>query len=76
MNRLERIFICMFGIVIVSIFLGGILYCAFQMRDATEIKEVLFWSSIILLFVLQVNRGFSSIIDIFFRKPKQRRKKK
>lgn len=51
----------MFSLLIVAIFFGGVLYCVLQMQGVSTLKEALFWSSIVLLFMGQIFRALSGL---------------
>lgn len=71
MNKLIEIFAFGFlGIMLLSIFMGAILYSAEVMQGAESVKEILFWSSLILIFLLQVNRIISDTFTQFKSKAK------
>ena len=62
MNKIiEKISIWTLTIIIISIFFGGIIYSANQMKGITSTSEIFFWSSLVLLFMLQINRGLSGL---------------
>lgn len=64
MRIIENIVYYVIGIMIFSIFMGAIFYSLGQMNNAILIKEILFWSALSLLFVLQLTRIMS---DVFVR---------
>ena len=61
MRLIESIAIKSMSIVICGIFFGSLLYCVEQLSNPIGIKELLFWSGLILLFMSQINRGLSGL---------------
>lgn len=60
MKLIEKISIWSLQIIIISIFVGAVLYVAEQMKvPGLEIKEILFWSALLLLFLKQIQRGLT-----------------
>lgn len=63
MNILHTVSLSIISIMILGIFTSGVVYSAEQVNDTTPVKEVLFWSALMLLFVGQIYRGLSDIGD-------------
>ena len=58
---LEKIVIHSLTAMIVAIFLGGVVYCADQLKPGIQIREILFWGGLMLLFLSQIQRGMGEI---------------
>ncbi|KKK68478.1 hypothetical protein LCGC14_2943660 [marine sediment metagenome] len=74
MKLIEKIAYYGFAIILFSIFMGAILYSADQMVGLTSTKEVLFWSALILIFILQINKIISGIMETTQSKSNRKRK--
>lgn len=62
-TRTKLIFIGTLSILMILVVIGGISYSAEQLGDADSIKKILFWTSIIFLFIVQIDRELHSLID-------------
>lgn len=61
---IAKIGIYTIAIGIISIFFGGVLYSVDKLSEVAEsaqLKEMLFWSALILLFIGQVQKGLEGI---------------
>ncbi len=65
MKLIEKIAYYGFGIMLFSIFMGAILYSVGQMSNTILVREILFWSALILIFISQINR---ILLDVFVKK--------
>ncbi len=60
---IERIAIIKMNIFFIIIFGGGMMYSAEMLRNADSLKEIFFWTSIILIITLQIFPSVSRIMD-------------
>ncbi len=74
MNKLLlKICLVIFSIMIISVFLGGVIYSANQLKYNPNpgVSEIFFWSALMLLFLGQIEKAMEGMD---FRKSKQERK--
>ena len=58
MKLIEKSAIIILGSLFSLIFIGAIVYCANQMKGLESITEILFWSSLVLIFMSKIQRFF------------------
>lgn len=61
--RVLKIFEINLNLMFIMMFTGAILFCATNLQDATTIKEILFWASLMLIFILKTHPSFNLIFD-------------
>jgi len=61
MKLYEKISIYISTILIISIFIGGIIYSADRLAESIQLREILFWSSIMFLLIIQIHREIGKL---------------
>lgn len=48
----------------ILLFSGAVLYSATVLNEATKLREICFWSSLILMFTFQIYKPIRTILDL------------